>query len=62
MAWLLAENERLAARSDEEWVASRPKRGRGSGGTVASFQKALAKARDNNFFLGMDFTWLEESA
>ena len=29
MAWLLAENERLAARSDEGWVALRPKRGRG---------------------------------
>lgn len=49
----------MALRSEEEWLAGRPKRGRGSTGSVATYRKALAKARDNNFFLGMDFAWLD---
>merc|ERR1711871_1779993 len=60
-AWLRAQNERLAARSNDEWVASRPTRGRGSQGTLATFKKALAKAREHNFFLGMDYTWLDDT-
>lgn len=59
VTWLKATNQRLAERSDEQWLEARPKRGRGSGGSVATYMKALSKARDNNFFLGMDFMWLD---
>ena len=60
-AWLNGVNARLAARSDDDWLASRPKRGRGAGGSKATYLKALGKARENHFFLGMDFTWLDRA-
>jgi hypothetical protein len=49
LAWLLRENERLRVRKAEEW-----------GGKVNA--KALAKAADNRFFLGMDTNWIREGA
>ena len=59
LAWLDAVNDRLARRDDDAWLAARPKRGKGSGGTEATYLKALAKAREHGFYLGMDFNWLD---
>jgi hypothetical protein len=59
LAWLDAVNDRLAERDDDAWLAARPKRGKGSGGTRATYLKALAKAREHGFYLGMDFNWLD---
>ena len=59
LAWLDAVNDRLAERDDDAWLAARPKRGKGSGGTRATYRKALAKAREHGFYLGMDFNWLD---
>ena len=61
LAWLDAVNDRLARRDDDAWLAARPKRGKGSGGTEATYLKALAKAREHGFYLGMDFNWLDHA-
>ena len=59
VSWLAAENAKLAARSEKEWLKARPKRGRGSTGSKETYLKALAKAREHGFYLGMDFSWLD---
>ena len=58
-AWMGAENARLAGRSEKQWLRLRPKRGRGSAGSKEAYLKALAKAREHGFFLGMCETWLD---
>ena len=57
-AWLTAHNERLRALSDAEWTGRRP--AKRSAALDASFVKALAKAREHGFFLGLDWLWLDE--
>jgi hypothetical protein len=42
-AWLSDINQGLAARSNEEWLATRPNRGRGSSVSTASYLKAINK-------------------
>ena len=59
VAWLLAENKRLGDRTEKQWMRARPKRGRGSAGSKETYLKALAKAREHGFFLGMCETWLD---
>jgi len=57
LKWLMDVNEKLSKLSDDEWRARR-----GKGKKVGkAFEKALAKARDNHFFLGMDKIWLSMS-
>jgi hypothetical protein len=57
-AWLLARNAELASLTDEAWAARMPVKR--SASFDSAFSKALAKARDNGFFLGMDWRWLDE--
>ena len=57
--WMSAENARLGARAEKQWLRLRPKRGRGSAGSKEAYLKALAKAREHGFFLGMCETWLD---
>jgi hypothetical protein len=57
-AWLLARNAELASLTDEAWAARMP--AKRSASFDSAFSKALAKARDNGFFLGMDWRWLDE--
>ena len=59
VAWMAAENARLGDRTEKQWVRMRPKRGRGSAGSKEAYLKALAKAREHGFFLGMCETWLD---
>ena len=56
LAWLLVENEKLAARPDAAWLAEAAA-GRKAGAGPA-YEKALAKARAFGFFLGLDDSWL----
>eukprot|EP00291_Cryptomonas_curvata_P025995 CAMPEP_0172163526 /NCGR_PEP_ID=MMETSP1050-20130122/7320_1 /TAXON_ID=233186 /ORGANISM="Cryptomonas curvata, Strain CCAP979/52" /LENGTH=387 /DNA_ID=CAMNT_0012833725 /DNA_START=304 /DNA_END=1464 /DNA_ORIENTATION=+ len=53
LAWLEDRNTALAAIPDSEWV---PRRRTRSG----SLGKALAKARAQGFFLGLEWDWLED--
>ena len=59
LEWMSAENARLGARTEKQWLRLRPKRGRGSAGSKEAYLKALAKAREHGFFLGMCETWLD---
>ena len=59
VAWLESENAKLAQRTEKEWLEARPKRGRGSTGSEETYLKALAKAKEHGFYLGMDFSWLD---
>jgi len=54
VAWLEARNAELGARSEEEWRAA----GGGRAKSSAAVEKALAKARENNFYLGLGWEWL----
>ncbi|KAK3284212.1 hypothetical protein CYMTET_8127, partial [Cymbomonas tetramitiformis] len=65
--WLLEQNLRLAQQDDAVWWSNWPSR-KVKGGTkdeqqimepTATFEKALAKARLNQFYLGMHPKWLE---
>jgi hypothetical protein len=49
LLWLLERNAQLAKKTDEEWL-------------VITNSNAVKKARANNFFLGMDRTWLETNS
>lgn len=51
LRWLLAANDGLASRSDDEWRESHK-------GSQAAFTKALQKARDNGLYLGLEKSWL----
>ena len=59
VTWLEGENAKLAQRTEKEWLEARPKRGRGSTGSEETYLKALAKAKEHGFYLGMDFSWLD---
>ena len=59
VTWLEGENAKLAQRTEKEWLEARPKRGRGSTGSEETYLKALAKAEEHGFYLGMDFSWLD---
>ena len=59
-AWLEERNARLKARAREDWLAARPKRGRGARLTDAAYLRALDLAEEHGFFLGMDFAWLDD--
>ena len=59
VTWLEGENAKLARRTEKEWLEARPKRGRGSTGSEETYLKALAKAKEHGFYLGMDFSWLD---
>jgi hypothetical protein len=59
-AWLEVKNARLKARAREDWLAARPKRGRGARLTDAAYLRALDLAEEHGFFLGMDFAWLDD--
>jgi hypothetical protein len=51
LRWLLAANDTLASRSDDEWRESHK-------GSKAAFTKALQKARENGLYLGLEKSWL----
>ena len=53
LAWMLAKNEELAAIPNAEWKPRRRTRAK-------SLTKALDKARLNQFFLGLEWEWLNE--
>lgn len=52
LAWLEQANETMGKRQPKDW--QRLFKGR----SVASIDKALAKAQKGNFWLGLDRTWL----
>lgn len=54
LAWLEKRNEALAARDDDAWASGGGGRARSS----SALSKALAKARAQSFFLGLDYEWL----
>lgn len=58
LAWLASRNAALAGLTPEAWDLRRP--ARKSAASDATFAKALAKAREHGFFLGVDSRWLEE--
>ena len=53
VGWIEARNEELAGRAEGEWSAgaARVKSG-------AALEKALAKAKDQNFYLGLTWEWV----
>ena len=51
LRWMLATNDALARRSDEEWHE-------GHKGSKSAFAKALQKARENGLYLGLEKSWL----
>lgn len=53
VAWVEARNAELAARPDGEWGDGRKK-------NSAALEKALSKAREHKFFLGLSWEWLEQ--
>jgi len=59
VTWMRAENQKLSERSEKRWLELRPKRGRGSSGSEERYLKALAKAKEHGFYLGMCETWLD---
>ena len=59
ITWMSAENEKLSNRSEKEWIKRRPKRGKGSTGSKLQYVKALQKAKEHGFFLGMTDVWLD---
>ena len=56
--WLAAHNGRLGRLTDAQWTQRRP--AKRSAALDAAFAKALAKAREHSFFLGLDWNWLDE--
>lgn len=53
--WIEARNAELGSRADHEWgamPADRAKKG------SPALEKALAKAREQRFFLGLSWEWL----
>ena len=54
--WIEARNLELAAKTDDEW---------GDGAKTKSgtaLEKALAKAREQGFYLGLSWDWLDKKA
>lgn len=51
--WIEGTNALLATRTDAEWSGGRAKTG-------AALEKALGKAREHRFFLGLSWDWLED--
>jgi len=56
--WLASHNTALAGLTLEQWDLRRP--ARRSAASDATFLKALGKAREHDFYLGMDGRWLTE--
>lgn len=54
-AWLLQRNDELAGLSQDGWAAHAPR----AAPAQAAFAKALAKAREHGFFLGVNSSWLD---
>ena len=57
LAWLLKENDKLAAKSDRWWLQQGTK-GRPGNRADPAYEKGLAKARAFGFFLGLSNHWL----
>jgi hypothetical protein len=53
LEWVKAKNDLLAARDDAAWL--RAYKGR----KPEAVEKAVLKARDNHFFLGMEPNWMD---
>ena len=51
LAWILTQNDKLGKRTDKEWIKRNPK--------SPSFRKAVAKARNFEFWLGLEDGWLD---
>ena len=51
LAWILTQNDELGKRSDEDFISANPK--------SVAFQKAVAKARKYEFWLGLEDAWLD---
>mmetsp|Transcript_36816 Transcript_36816/g.59018 ORF Transcript_36816/g.59018 Transcript_36816/m.59018 type:complete len:93 (+) Transcript_36816:991-1269(+) len=52
MRYIMDKNEKMGAKTDEEWLRQKAKRK-----SEKAFLKALEKARKHNFFLGMNKDW-----
>tara|TARA_A100001015_G_scaffold304825_1_gene396624 strand:- start:563 stop:817 length:255 start_codon:yes stop_codon:yes gene_type:complete len=60
VSWLLEQNERVSKRSANQWfsVISRSSTLKKGGFSSNTVEKALDKAEQNGFYLGMSWDWL----